>query len=201
MTSALKPQNEKLLHLIEEKLSFIDFSKLDLNDVKTSLDFSEGNVVVKPFKLQYQDIAIEVSGKHSFDKSLDYNMTLQVPAKYLGSEVNRLIGKINDPEVNNITIPVNATIGGTIKNPTVNTNLSSSVKDLTTKLVEIQKQKLLNSGKDKIKDLLGDIAGNQETTQDSTQTTSQTTPNVVNEVKNAIGNIFNKQKKKKDSVN
>jgi hypothetical protein len=202
LTSALKPQNEKLLNLIEDKLSFIDFSKLDLNDVKTSLDFSEGNVSVKPFKLNYKDIAIEVSGKHSFDKSLDYNMTLQVPAKYLGAEVNRLIGKINDPEVSKITIPVNANIGGTIKNPTVETNLSSSVKELTAKLIEIEKQKLLNSGKDKIKDLLGDIAGNQETVQDSTQTTSDTqTPDVVNEVKNAIGNIFNKQKKKKDTVN
>ena len=33
---------------------------------------------------------------------MNYNAVLQVPAKYLGSEVNRLIGKINDSEVINL---------------------------------------------------------------------------------------------------
>ena len=78
-----------------------------------------------------------------------------VPAKYLGSEVNRLIGKIDDEAANNISIPVTANITGTYTNPSVKTDLSSSVSKLTNQLVEIEKQKLLNQGKDKVTDLLG----------------------------------------------
>src|SRR5690606_12685747 len=129
-----------------------------------------------------------------------------VPAKYLGSEVNRLIGKINDSEVNKISIPVTAQLGGTFTNPTIKTDLTSGVKNLTTQLIEIEKQKLLNTGKDKIKDLIGGITGGNQaqntSTQDSTSTQTQQTPQQPgNVVKDVIGNIFNKKKKAKDSVN
>ena len=45
--------------------------------------------------------------KDKLTKKLNfYSATFQVPAKYLGGDVNRLIGQINDPEVNKISIPV-----------------------------------------------------------------------------------------------
>ena len=145
LTTEINTQ-DGLLSKLEGALSFIDFDQLNLKDVKTKLEFAEGKVAVQPFNLKYKDIDIEVSGAHGFDKTLNYNAVFNVPAKYLGSEVNQLIGKINDTEVNNITIPITANISGVFTNPTVKTDLTSGVKNLTNQLIEIQKQKLLNEG-------------------------------------------------------
>ena len=140
-------------------LDFIDFDKLDLKGIKTRLDFSDGQVNVKPFNLKYEDIDIVVSGSHGFDKTLNYDAVFEVPAKYLGSEVNRIIGKINDPEVDKITIPVTANITGSYTSPKVQTDLTSGVSNLTKRLIELEKEKYINKGTDKVNELLGDILG------------------------------------------
>ncbi|MEX0359430.1 MAG: AsmA-like C-terminal region-containing protein, partial [Allomuricauda sp.] len=181
--------------------------------------FDNGSVKVKPFSLKYKDIAINVDGSHTFDKQLNYNATLDVPAKYLGPEVNNLIAKIDDSDLENLTIPVVASIGGNYTSPSVRTDLSSGVTKLTNQLVEIQKQKLVNQGKDKAKDLiadvfksdkkdstateskgvtetLGDLLGNKKETTDSTET--QEDP-VKNTAKSILGGLLGK--KKKDTVN
>lgn len=211
-----------LLSKLESSLNFIDFDKLDLKDVKTKLEFADGKVAVKPFDFKYKDIEVEVSGAHGFDKTLNYNAVFNVPAKYLGSEVNRLIGKINDAEVNNITIPVTANITGVFTNPTVKTDLTSGVKNLTNQLIEIQKQKLLNQGKDKVKDLIGDVIGGNKTKTDSIKKEQgNTVENVLKDIiskkpqdstkvdstkstekviKDVLGGLLGGKKKAKDTV-
>ncbi|WP_298900356.1 AsmA family protein [uncultured Psychroserpens sp.] len=198
-------QNEAILGKLSNALKFIDFNKLDLKALKTRLDFSNGMVNVKPFNLKYDDIDIVVSGSHGFDKSLNYNLVFDVPAKYLGSDVNQLIGKINDPEVNTITIPVSANITGSYTNPQVQTDLTSAVSNLTKKLFEIQQEKLLNQGKDKINDLLGGILGDskKDTPKNSPEIkndTTKTTDPLKEGVKDLLGGLLKNRKKKKDTV-
>ena len=162
------------------------------------MDFKDGQVNVKPFNLKYDDIVIEVSGSHGFDKNMSYDAVFQVPAKYLGSEVNTLISQINDDAVKNITVPVTASIGGTFTHPTVNTDLTNAVSKLTQQLVEIQKQKLLNQGKDKLDELIGDVLnGGKDKGTDSTKTST------TDVVKDVLGGLFGgkKKKTKKDSTN
>ncbi|WP_411895714.1 AsmA-like C-terminal region-containing protein [Winogradskyella sp. A2] len=203
LTSNIDVSKSPLLASLDSKLNFIDFDKLE-KEIKTKLSFENGEVNVEPFTIVYEDIPIEVSGKHSFTNTLNYNAVLQVPAKYLGSDVNRLIGNINDSEVDKITIPVTANIDGTFTNPQVKTDLTSAVTNLTKQLVEIQKEKLTNKGKDKVNELLGGIlGGNQnETKTDSTQTktdstkTNSTEKTVKEGVKNVLGDIFGKKKNK-----
>ncbi|WP_044399957.1 AsmA-like C-terminal region-containing protein [Lacinutrix sp. Hel_I_90] len=225
LTTRIEPKNAELFEALSSKLNFIDFDKLDLKDLKTALKFDNGKVSISPFNINYKDIGITVGGSHGFDKTMDYNLVFNVPAKYLGSDVNRLIGKINDPEVNNISIPITANLTGSFDNPKVSTDLTSGVKQLTAQLIEIEKQKLLNTGKDKIKDLLGGITGNQ-TPKDSTKTqtnapvkdiikdvimgsgntspnnssTKDSTNSTGDPVKEILG-LFGKRKKKKDTVN
>ncbi len=210
LNTSVNPLNAEVLSLLGNSLPFIDFNKLDLKDLTTQLEFENGNVNVKPFKLKYEDIDINVFGSHNFDKSLSYNAVFNVPAKYLGSEVNQLIGKIDDAQVNNITIPVTANIGGTFTSPTVKTDLTSTVTNLTAQLIDIQKQKLLNQGKDKLTDLLdGLLGGNQNTNTtetDSTSTKTDTTKTIKDPIKEGLNSILGgllggKNKKKKDSIN
>ena len=223
LTTKINTNKGELFSKLERSLGFIDFDKLDLKDLKTRLDFANGKVSVKPFDLKYKDIAITVSGAHGFDKTIDYNAVFKVPAKYLGSDINRLIGKINDTEVNNISIPITANIGGDFTNPTVKTDLTRGVSNLTKQLIEIQKQKLLNQGQDKVKDLIGDVIGSNKTKTDSvkqkqndaikdvlsdilknkkTQDSSTTeTPKTTEKViKNVLGGLLGGNKKQKDTV-
>ena len=66
------------------QLNFIDINKLNLQDIKAHLSFENGKVNVKPFTLKYNDIDITIGGSHGFDKSMDYEVTFNVPGKYLG---------------------------------------------------------------------------------------------------------------------
>jgi len=115
---------------------------------------------------------------------MNYNIVLNVPAKYLGSEVNTLINKINDSEINNIKVPITANLTGNLTSPKVTTDLTSGVKNLTAQLIEIQKQKLLNDGKDKLNDLIDDVLGGNTTQTDSTSTQ----PN--NPIKDVLGGVL-----------
>ncbi len=205
LTSSIDPKEGSILNKLEGALSFVDFSKVDLKDVKAKLDFSDGNVSVKPFNFKYKDIDISISGSHAFDKTLTYDAVFNVPATYLGSEVNQLIGQINDPEVTKIKIPVTANITGSYTQPKVKTDLSSGISNLTKQLIEIKKQQLLNQGKDEIKGLLGGLLGGKDKDDQKDTTTtkndSTTTKDPIKEgVKNVLGNLLGGNKTKKDST-
>ena len=195
LETKINKDKANVLNAMASQLQFIDLEKLNLSGLKTALSFKDGIVTVKPMTLKYQDIGITVNGSHSFDRKLNYKAKLDVPARYLGSEVNSLIAKIDDNSLQNLTIPVGVTIEGMYNSPQVKTDLTSGVKDLTASLVAIQKQKLLNQGKEKASTLLeGLLAGKQG--KDSTSTKTNTTE----EVKKTLGNILTSGTKKSDSV-
>ncbi|MEO0573192.1 MAG: AsmA-like C-terminal region-containing protein [Bacteroidota bacterium] len=171
LAAKVDTQSAPTLAALNNQFDFIDLNALNFNDLKTALSFSDGNVATKPITLNYKDIAIKLSGSHTFDAQLQYQATLDVPAKYLGSEVNNLITQIDDDSLKNLTIPVIANISGGYTSPDVSTDLTSGVTKLTQQLIEIQKQKLLDQGKDKAKDLLGGLLNqdNDSMAKDSTK--------------------------------
>ncbi|WP_417785628.1 AsmA-like C-terminal region-containing protein [Tenacibaculum sp.] len=192
LTTSINPQKTKALSLLNDKLSFMDLSKLDLSDIKTHLSFKEGKVVVKPFDLKYNDIGITVGGSHGFDKTMNYNVTLNVPAKYLGNEAQGLLSKLSAKDQQNITVPITASIAGNMTNPSVKTDMSSSVSKLSQQLVQQQKDKLVNNA-------IGGLLGNKK--KDSTSTTNKK-EETVKKVTDVLGGLFGKKKKKqqKDTV-
>ena len=219
LSANVDTKNAPLFKELDSKLNFLNLGALDLKDLKTAFSFKDGKVNVKPFTINYKDIPIEIEGSHTFDMKLAYKANINVPAKYLGEEVNTLIARIDDDSLKDIIIPVTAIIDGDYMNPKVTTDLTSGVTELTKQLVEIEKQKLLNKGKDKAEDLLGGLLGGAKT--DTTKTTNtgvltdilgsskkdsiQTDTTDKNDaVKDAattiLGGLFGK-KKKKDTVN
>ncbi|TMM58187.1 AsmA family protein [Maribacter algarum] len=190
-TKDFDTESSPLLQSLAGQLDFIDLKQLNLDDLKTKLSFKDGLVSVKPFTLNYKDIAINIDGGHSFDRKMDYKASMEVPAKYLGSEVNSLIAKIDDSQLDNLTLPVVANIGGDYNNPNVTTDLTSGIKTLTSRLIEIQKQKLINKGKDKATELLTDVLGGNSKEKDSTKTEDPT----KDAVKDVLGGILGGNKK------
>jgi hypothetical protein len=59
LTSNIDATKSPLLSGLDDKLNFIDFTKLK-KDISTKLSFENGKVSVKPFTLTYEDIPIEV---------------------------------------------------------------------------------------------------------------------------------------------
>lgn len=122
-------------------MKFIDLEKLNLDALKMALTFKDGKVEINPFILKYQDINIEVAGSHGFDQSMAYNLKFDVPAKYLGTEVNNLISKLTPADAAKIVnFPINAILSGSFANPKVSTDMNQAITNLVTKLVEIQKE-------------------------------------------------------------
>lgn len=204
LTTNIIDSESEILKGISSKLNFIDLKKLDLKALKTKLSFENGQVSVKPFTINYEDIPIEISGSHSFSNIMNYSAIFKVPAKYLGNDVNNLIQKINDDDVDKISIPVTANIGGTFTKPNITTDLKSGVANLSKQLIEIQKQKLINKGTDKLSGILdGVLGGNKTKSKDSTKVDSSATKTkdpLKEGVKSIFGNILKKNKKESDST-
>ncbi|MBO0591870.1 AsmA family protein [Cellulophaga sp. E16_2] len=184
------PNQTKVLSALTSKLNFLSLDKLDLKGLKTALSFDNGTVTVKPFTVNYQDIAVTVNGSHTFDQKMNYAAVLNVPSKYLGKDITNLISKIDDTSLDNLTVPVTASIGGNYTSPTVTTDLTSGIKDLTSKLIEIEKQKLIAKGKDKATDLIGGLLSGNQAKKDSASTAVDT----KTQVKDVLGGILSNKK-------
>jgi len=195
------PDNNAL-RLIDSQLNFVDFKDLNLKDSKINMNFNNGVVALKPMQFKFKDIEVNLDGGHSFSQAMNYIANFNVPAKYLGSEVNSLLSQLNSAEASNISVPVVANITGNIFKPEIKTDLSSSVTNLTKQLVEIKKQELIGDGKTKINEVIGNLfGGNTKTQNDSTATSDSTKTNQVeNTVKNVLGGLLNKKKKPKDTI-
>ena len=196
LATDINPKRAELFSKLGSKLSFLKSEKLNLKGLKTALSFENGTVKVKPFTIHYDDIAVKVDGGHSFDKKLNYTATLDVPARYLGQEVNNLIAKIDEKELEQLTIPVTANIGGVYSDPTVSTDLTGGIKNLTSRLVEIQKQKLVNQGKDAATDLIGGLLSSNDKNADSIAQKDTT----KTEIKDVLGSVLGNNQKEQDSV-
>ncbi len=190
LSTTINAKNSTVLNKLDEKVKFIDLQKLNLNDLKANLTFKDGKVNVKPFDIKYQDIKINIGGQHGFDQSMNYNVKFDVPAKYLGTEANKLIAKLTPAEASKLeNIPVTALLSGNFKNPKVSTDMEQAVTKLATQLVKTQKDKLINQGTSALGNILG--GGKKDTTK--TQTTTPKN-DVKTKVTEGIKGLFNKKK-------
>jgi hypothetical protein len=203
--TVINTSNSKVLSALTNSVKFLDPSKINLNQ-KINLSFNDGKVIIKPFKLKYQDIDIDVAGTHGFDQAMNYTIGFEVPAKYMGAEVNKLLTALK-ADANKVSVPVNALITGTFKNPKVSTDLSKSITTLTTQLVNQQKDKYINQAADKGKELLNGLINKNKpsATPDTTKTSTPKTNAELKkqaedaakaQVKNAVNGLFKKKDKK-----
>ena len=139
LNTKLKPKNSKALSLLGSKVDFLDISKLNLNKTSALFTFNNGEVSVKPFNLNYKDIGINIGGKHRFDNSMNYDITFDVPVKYLGNTVTTAIAKLTPKDATAIkSIPVSALLTGSFSRPKFSSDVQKVTADLMKKIVEKQ---------------------------------------------------------------
>ncbi|WP_159022299.1 AsmA-like C-terminal region-containing protein [Formosa sp. L2A11] len=206
LVSDVDSKDNKVLSTLVDRLTFLNFNEDETKTINTNLTFKDGQVTVKPFNLKFKDIDVEVAGSHGFDQTVNYTASFDVPAKYLGNDVKKLLAQLNDSDAENISVPVKALIGGSVNNPSITTDLSATATALTTKLVEMQKAKLISEGSDKVKGALNDfLNGNTSATKDSTSVKTEATKTKdsvqTDNIKKAADNLLNGLfSKKKDST-
>ena len=156
-------KKSKSLAELEKKFSFIDFDKLNMKKVETKLNFKNGTVYFDPFKIAtYDGIPIEMEGSHSFENNMNYTLGTKIPAKHLGKEAANLLNGLNPNEIENIQVPIKININGSIDNPNIDPDYSAALKVITKKVLESQKNKLLDN-------LLGKNKKNGDNTQGSNE--------------------------------
>ena len=190
LSTTVNQKTSPVLNKLDEALKFIDLNKLNLNDLRAALTFNNGAVVIQPIALKYQDIGINVGGEHSFDQTMKYNVKLDVPAKYLGTEANKLLAKLSATDAAKIkNIPINAILSGSFSNPKVSTDMQQAVTSLVTQLVQVQKDKLITQGTSALEGLLNG------TPKDTTKTEQPTKNEVIkNQAESILKDIFKKKK-------
>lgn len=210
LTAKVQASNSPLLAELDNQLEFIDLDKINLDNLKAALTFKDGKVVVNPFTIKADAIDINISGGHRFDNTIGYDLKLDIPAAYLGGDVNKLLAKLTAKEKENLSAHVPITLSGNFTKPAVQLNLKSAITDLTNQIIAIQKNRLIEEGTEQITDILGNLLGGgkdrpKDAPKDSTSTTSNTTPkpkvdDVIKDVSDGLLNgLFGKKNKKKET--
>ncbi|PKV49510.1 AsmA-like protein [Aquimarina sp. MAR_2010_214] len=188
------------LSTLDNQLNFVEIDQLNLKNIKTHLSFDDGKINVKPFEFDVQGIKVTAGGDHSFEQNMNYNIKLDVPAKYLGSEVGNLISQLDQKEANTMTVGLPIGLTGNFKNPKINLDTDLAIKQLTQQIVNKQKEKVKGELIGKGQEVLTDLLGNSKKQTDSPKTNSNNTEETLkNTAKNILGGFLGK-KKKKDST-
>lgn len=200
ITAEVDPKQAPLLSALGDKVAFLNLDRLSLRDVTTNFVFNNGKIEVKPFHFDVKGIDVAVSGMHGLDKSIDYNLTMNVPAKYLGGEVTKLLQNLNPKEADEMIVALPIGLKGTFTNPQVSLNTETAINKLTKELLAKQKDKLLNQGTDILGDLL-DGGTKKDSTTTNTNNQEQTTQQQnTQKIKDVLGGLLGGKKKKTDST-
>ena len=193
LSTTINAKNSTLLKELGSKIKFIDVNKLNLDNLKMALSFENGKVNVKPFDIKYQDIKATIGGTHGFDQVMNYNVKLDVPAKYLGTEANSFLAKLSPADAAKLqNIPINGMITGNFSKPKVALDTKTAVSNLTTQVVNQQKEKLTQKGASALTDLLNKNTKSKDTTKTATDKAKNT-----EEVKTKATELLNGLLKKK----
>lgn len=191
LSTTVNSSNSTLLTALDNNLNFVDLKKLNLNDLKAAITFKDGKVNVKPFDIKYQDIKVNVGGTHGFDQNMNYNLKLDLPAKYLGTEANNLIAKLSPADAQKVqSIPVNAIIGGNFSSPKITTDVKQATTNLVNNLVKQQKEKVVSSTKNTVNSIISNATKPKNDT-----TKTDVKKDVKTKANNLIKDIFGKKKK------
>ncbi len=195
-------QQMPLLANLDSKLNFLNLDKLDLKDIETKVQFQDGQVNLQPFDFNIKDILITVNGSHSFDNQMNYEMALDLPAKYLGSEIGGGLANLTQTDLENTKVTLPVALSGSFSNPNVQLNIKQATQELSQQIIASQKDKIKDKATDKIKDILGgnkddDATENQDGTVKDTSKTKDGRDKIKDAAEDILGGLFGKKKKDK----
>lgn len=128
----------------------IKYEKLDplaINDVAISFKISEGKVFIEPFTNKIGDTKMTIAGSNSFDQTIDYVFSFEVPRSEFGSAANdALDGLLSQASAKGVdlkmadVINIDVRLVGPADNPSIKTDFSKTTSNATDALKEKAKE-------------------------------------------------------------
>jgi hypothetical protein len=133
-TSDLVIQGLPLLGRIADAVKIEQLRNPTLDSLRASIQIHAGRVQVNPFTVRVGRSAMQVSGSHGLDQTLQYTLGLRVARSDLGAAANQAIaGLVSRAGRTGIdlqaadTVALDINVGGTMTNPTIQTNVADVV--------------------------------------------------------------------------
>jgi hypothetical protein len=136
-SSAVTVENSPALIGLADNLKLDMFRQFDVRDILVSFEFKDGGVEVQPFDVNFGRSSARISGKHSFDQSINYMMGLVIPRAEFGGAANQALDNLISQAAGrglNITPSENVNIGvgiaGTVTEPRISISLAETAGGL-----------------------------------------------------------------------
>jgi len=148
-----------------------------LNNVDISYLIKDGNLTLKPTKLNIAGTEATIDGTQNLNQNINYNISLMVPQESAAKVLNKL--PMNNAQKN---IDLNLVIGGTVTNPKIvkiRSSLFDNAKDMVDdKINEVKKdvkaeaQKLIDEANTKAQQLISEAEKQAQVIKEAAQKTA-----------------------------
>lgn len=149
----LELKGPEVLTKIADALKIDKFRRIGIDKTSISFRIANGRLNVNPFSFTFEKIKMTVSGYNSLDEKISYDIICEIPREMFGNAangvLNNLVSKARSKGLNinpGNTVVVGIKVGGTMSNPTITTDLKSSVaeavNDIKNQVVETAKEKV-----------------------------------------------------------
>lgn len=183
-----------LLSNLNNQMKFFNFDKLKIKDLVAKLNFANGGINAENFDFNLDDVKVDVSGSHKFDNSMNYNLKFNVPAKYFGDEIGGTIAQLSNADISKMSVDVPVILSGSFTSPLIQVNTQNAIESLTSQIIQVQKEKAINTVRDKAGEQINRFLGGNDKIQDSTETKTK-----EEDVKDKVKDIFGGFTKKKNN--
>lgn len=140
----------ELLNQLADKLKMPSLKKLDIPDAWTIIKVTNGKVLVEPFTVTIQGIAMNIYGYNAIDGNVEYNIMMDVPREKFGAANTFIENSLNKspipgfdasdlPEKVKVKVAITGTVTKPKLEPTVMGGSGATVKDAI--MDELQRQK------------------------------------------------------------
>ncbi len=182
-------QNSDILTKIAGVTSLNTPSELTFNDVIMAFAIRDGKLQVNPFDFNLGGYKTTIAGATSIDGSIDYKLTMDVPASSLGSSLSGFLTQSGLTQGENETVPVTIGLGGTYRDPKPELQMDEQKQQV--------KEALQGEAKEQARDLLNNLLEKDSATADSVKQDSSKT-DIKEEATKVIQDLFKKKKKTED---
>lgn len=161
-----------------------DFKEMSLQNVGSQFEIKDGFLIVAPFDMKLNDMAMNVSGRQSLEGIMDFLVKLDAPFGKGGQAAQAALSSLTGGLIKNTgRLTLDLRIGGTMLKPQITGIGKGTTNDLKNQAIDL--------GKDKAEDLIKqqtglNIALNKDSLKQKVEDIKQ---NVVNEVKDKANEI------------
>jgi len=172
-SKSIQLNNATIFNQIGSLLKADEYKSFNLKDLVMSFLIKDGKVEVKPFVTKIKNTTTTISGFHSVDQTINYNLKFSIPRSDFGGANQVLSNLLSKAESTGLDfkmadfIDINAAITGSITNPKITLDLGKSgqsivtnVKEQVNEKIDATKQEAIQKARDQA-DKLIDIANDK----------------------------------------